>query len=1301
MKEAVGRLVREQSFTILNRFAAMRMAEERGIILESIANGMNSRGFKVYEQTSGRALGTAYERYRTFVYCLWDELSIDLGALFDRFSPYGLLFPREKSLEKLFEVLNDREIAHLWKEDETIGWIYQYFNSKEEREAMRRASQAPRNSRELAVRNQFFTPRYVVEFLTDNTLGRIWYEMTRGNTRLKEVCRYMVRRPNEIFLDKGEEPPERKSEEQEKSGEELLKEPVYIPFRRIKGPREILMLDPACGSMHFGLYAFDLYEAIYEEAWDNYPELLSDLRQKVSGKEEFLRLVPELIIRFNIHGIDIDHRAVQIANLSLWLRAQKSWKKQELKSNQRPTITRSNVVCAEPMPGEKQFLEEFTASLQPPILGKLVEVIWEKMQLAGEAGALLKIEEEISSAIEEAKREWTEIKAPFFQKPLFKEFEMSMQKEFKFPVYDVEEDFWQEAEKRVIDALKEFSEKAVSGQSYQRQMFSEEVVQGFSFIDICRKKYDVVLMNPPFGEFSRKFKGFALDKYPNTYNDIFAAFTELWYFKLKNNGRLGAITSRTGFFLSSFRKWRENFMISLRNLILMMDLGLEVMDDAMVESAAYVLCSLSYDYETTFIRILGVSNRESVIVESIKSFCQFSINDLFFTLNIQACKSLPFAPLVYWVSSNNILNFSKYPTLEPEVAQVRQGLVTGDNTRFTRGLWEVPYEKIQTQNSFNSNSVEVWAPLVMKGESQPWYSPITVVVNWQKDGKEIKCFVNSKGKLQSRPQNTQFYFRPGFSWTRRAVRFIPYAIPSGCIPTASRYMAFPNPGQEYTTLGVTASNIASAFLRFYGERFYHPNFLVENLKALPWPDMPSDLIDKLENLVKQEVAIRRRAYQNYEPFHDFTAPNMLFPNPDSKAITCDLNSFLGHKLELEVAAAYGFSPEQAETITRDLQEAVYAQSKGSSGSSVSDDESDGDVSSDFVLINKDRSLREEIISYVIGSIFGRWDIRIAMDSSLAPELPGPFDPLPVCPPGMLVGTDGLPAKPGGIVSEEWLRARPNAITLPPDNSVKNPTITDDKYPLRISRDGILVDDSTAVSGQSHPEDIVHRVREVLNLLWKDKAFEIEQEICDFLKIKDLETYFQKPAGFFQDHLKRYSKSRRQAPIYWPLSSASGSYTLWIYYHRLNDQTLYKCVNDFIVPKIREKERMLDKKRAEIGEAASLLQKQELEKDMNFLQELNDFKNELIRIAELPYKPNLNDGVLITAAPLYNLFRLPKWKKDLKTCWEKLENGEYDWAHLAYSVWPERVKAKCKTDKSLAIAHNLEALYEEPPPKKRK
>src|SRR5208282_3520536 len=116
------------------------------------------------------------------------------------------------------------DLKDIWTEDETVGWVYQYFTPKELRDQVRKESAAPRNSYELAFRNQFFTPRYVVEFLTDNTLGRIWYEMRKGDTKLKDQCRYMVRRPSEKFLAEGQKPPKGAAETRDDlSQEELLK----------------------------------------------------------------------------------------------------------------------------------------------------------------------------------------------------------------------------------------------------------------------------------------------------------------------------------------------------------------------------------------------------------------------------------------------------------------------------------------------------------------------------------------------------------------------------------------------------------------------------------------------------------------------------------------------------------------------------------------------------------------------------------------------------------------------------------------------------------------------------------------------------------------------------------------------------------------------------------------------------------------------------------------------------------------------------------------------------------------------
>jgi hypothetical protein len=186
-------------------------------------------------------------------------------------------------------------------------------------------------------------------------------------------------------------------------------------------------------------------------------------------------------------------------------------------------------------------------------------------------------------------------------------------------------------------------------------------------------------------------------------------------------------------------------------------------------------------------------------------------------------------------------------------------------------------------------------------------------------------------------------------------------------------------------------------------------------------------------------------------------------------------------------------------------------------------------------------------------------------------------------------------------------------------------------------------------------------------------------------------YFGKPGNFFADHMKRYSKSRRQAPIYWPLSTASGSYTLWLYYHRLTDQTLYTCVNDFVEPKLKVVAESASRLRQKYSRSSA--EEKELERLSDLELELKDFRDELLRTAAF-WKPNLNDGVQITAAPLWKLFRYTPWQRTLKEVWDKLERGDYDWAQLACSIWPKRVREKCKKDKSLAIAHDLEELYEE-------
>ena len=459
------------------------------------------------------------------------------------------MFPREAALLQVLNLINDADIAPLWSEDETIGWIYQYFNSKEERKAMRDASQAPRNSRELAVRNQFFTPRYVVEFLVDNTLGRLWFNATGGATGLRERCKYLLVKPKET--------PQAASE--------------------LRDPRTLKLLDPACGSMHFGLYAFDLFAEIYREAWaseqQHGPGSLDvsiqplathkPLSQTYEDQAAYLRDVPRLIIENNIYGVDIDPRAAQIASLALWLRAQRAWHNAGVKAKDRPLIGRGHVVAATAPPAEREFRQKFAASLDQ-CDAELFEKTLQLLKGLPELGVLLRTERELPQLIRQV---YVGKGTGLFAQQ--------------------EHESWQQAETRLRVALTEFAQAANS--TYQGRLFAHDALQGLRLIDLCREVFDVVVMNPPFGALASGTKNVLAKAYPRSKNDLLAIMVERGLELLRAGGRIGAITSRTCFFLSSFQKWREQVVLGIAKPEVMADLGHGVMDDAMVEAAAYVL----------------------------------------------------------------------------------------------------------------------------------------------------------------------------------------------------------------------------------------------------------------------------------------------------------------------------------------------------------------------------------------------------------------------------------------------------------------------------------------------------------------------------------------------------------------------------------------------------------------------------------------------------------------------------------------------------------------------------------------
>ncbi|MEL4247439.1 BREX-1 system adenine-specific DNA-methyltransferase PglX [Shewanella xiamenensis] len=1192
-KQVLDRIVREQAFTVLNRLAALRMAEARGFLLESIAKAHSSKGFQLYRQLSGTAHGETGDAYRNYLFSLFDEFSLDLAVLFDRHSAQGRLFPRESALLELLAEINHHEIEHLWAEDETIGWIYQYFNSQEERKKMRAESQAPRNSRELAVRNQFFTPRYVVEFLTDNTLGRIWYEMTQGNTALVDSCRYLVRRPTEIFLKPGEAAPEADSSNTEAlSQEELLKQPVYIPHRSLKDPRCIRMLDPACGSMHFGLYAFDLFERIYLEAWQLEQQLGPDAFNREAGQqalqstfeslEAFKQQIPKLIIEHNIHGVDIDPRAVQIAGLSLWQRAQRAWHQQGIKPQQRPTIVKSNIVCAEPMPGEKALLQEFTSKLNPPVLGQLLEVIFDKMQLAGEAGTLLKIEEEIQAAIHEAREQWLKQSGSNSVSDMFQaELDAATpQAKLGFDLSGVDDEtFWDDAEQRILQALSDYADQAESNAD-QKRLFAEDAAKGFAFIDLCRKRFDVVLMNPPYGAPSNPCKDYLAGKYPKIWIEIYIAFS-IRMQTLCHNGYIGSLTSRTWMYLQKFSSFRES-ILSGNYLHYLLDLGPGVLDGAAVETAAYVYSNLSA--KTCYFYNLESVERNSLwFIDGNQAFCDGS-------------KSI--RPIVRDVSCyddglNSPIKYTEEVQLKGflsanELFEAKPGLGTRDDFRFVRLWWEIPLV---------SDSKMKWCPVAFGGKSTKYFAEHRTFINWSDNGKELKEFIRMNYGSASRSiVNESYYFREGITYQYTGKTFRAQYMPEGMIISMAGQGLYPKKHNDlFSLLGILNTDFYTEELKKINPgRFFQASYV----NSLSFHKEITGIFPSVSKMSEEAVVSTKELLETFESSINFNPALYLLTN-------ADYNYATQARIQIILKAHKG------------IYECVKKYFKKDSLDSASRPDIQFSERNPLVLL--------------IAAVFGRYFLPKDDLNTYEPTISGLIPSTPS------VG--------------KWIEIG--------ETNNKEAVLTDD------------LDSSKCIS------------RLVLD----------EFQSCCFEKIYgdftlgDVHSYIKK--SFFSDHIDLYTENKRQAPIYWPLQTPSGSYTLWVYYHRLNEQTLYTCVNDFVEPKLEQVEQDLNSLRSK--SARSSQEEKELEKLSDLASELRDFRDELLRLAKF-WKPNLNDGVQITAAPLWKLFQHKAWQKKLKETWESLEKGDYDWALLACSIWPERVLRKCHQDRSLAIAHDVEDYF---------
>lgn len=1204
---AVGQLIAEQAFTQLNRFSALRMCEERGLILESIHGGYDSVGFQSFDAISQVIGMPQYDRYKWYLHSIFDELSIELPAVFDRFSPYGLIFPDESTLLKLLELINSTDLSewydeqngttvNFWKEDETLGWMFQDYNSLEERRKMREESNKPRNSREMAVRNQFFTPEYIVRFLTDNSLGRIWYEMTKGQSLIGEKqCSYMVKKPDETLTE-----------------------------RTIKEPTEILSLDPTCGSMHFGLYLYEVYEFIYMDAWDNHPNLLIPFRE-IHTRDTFHREVPRLILENNIYGCEIDPRALQIAALSLWLRAQRSYGEMGILPQDRPLIKKSNLVLAEAMPGNKKLLKGLMEELDKP-MQNLIKKIWDKMQFVGEAGLLFKMEKEIEDEIDYLKNNWTKVNQ-YRYATLFSSNEekakIEMENETRRILKENKEEFFKEITSRLKEALYQLSSKLSEEEGYENALFSDDATRGFAFIELCQKRFDCIVMNPPFGEGSENTSSYLDANYPVWCRNLVCAFFDRMQEMLTDKGKLGAIFDRTVMIKSSYEKFRKrNLCGFITNCA---DTGWGVLD-ANVETSTLVLNKNCSDVMGVFMDVLNVKPEEKdeqlqVLIRSFRAgmdgkwtYCTKSVD----------FDNLPNTIIGYYFDSN-VLNLFKWKSLENRGIIARQGyaLIAAWNFR----LYYELDSNIDLHSIYNGSGFSLF------------YTLSRDCIKWENNGAAIK------NHRSFRNSSSEYQLYPGIGFGKRGDIIDAHVLKANNIFTVEG-MAFPKIGNA-TALNVV-SYINSIICQYTINLYTAQHKQAGNLNLLPMPDYAQRQSD-IEQIVNEIIEIKRKWFSLDETnleYHGLIAQIDLSKGVEASIVIVQAKLTQDFERYTELVAEnddlwmdladIDRNSEFRQTLNNYKQRRPYEELLSIDNACYGN------------VIDKN-VMAQEIIQELVGIAFGRWDIRFAQHLKGIPAFGGVFDALPFMP---TVSLDDIPSD----------------------------------YPVDIPADGIL-------SNQTDSRlNLAMKVRDVMHYIWADKSDDIEYELCQLIGCKSLQYYFESMSGFFDYHFKRYTKSRRKAPIYWPLSSEDGSLVYWIYYPKLSHNTLPS-----LIIKLREENEKLMS-----GINAAMVSKEKnLENDLRARQyQVENMMAEINRIIDSGYEPNHDDGVPVTSCPLVNLVAHRGWKTECQSNLDELNKGNYDWSHLAMSMYLARVTQKAKNDWCMALTHGLEHLCENKPKEKK-
>lgn len=1091
-----AQVIEQVAYTWFNRFAALRFMDANGytlprvvspadgatrpeILAEAIAGNLPDKAPPaIAALLDGRVpsndpQGEAYRLLLVHACNAWHE---PMPFLFEKFDDYSeLLMPDDllspaSILARLREVLTEEVCADV----EVIGWLYQFYISEKKDQVFAGLKKNQKITAEnIPAATQLFTPHWIVRYLVENSLGRLWL-LNRPTSKLAERMDYYIA-PEEPETD----------------------------FLKISKPEEIKVCDPACGSGHMLTYAFDLLYAIYEEEGYDAAE------------------IPALILTNNLTGIEIDDRAGALAAFALAMKAAaRLGRRRFLRMGAKPIIVVLQNVTFTPAE-----MQDVSAVVGRDLFTNELRETLPQFEQAKNFGSLI---------------------VPKLRDP---------------------------SETLRVVAARDF------GGDLLFKEVQERIVAVLRMAEALSPKYHVVVANPPYmgGKgMNGTLAGWLKKHFPSSNADLFSAFIDRILDNLPRGGFAGMMTPFTWMFLSSFAELRDRLTNDFVLSSLIRPEYHSFFDSAFVPICAFTVgAKADAGLPGTFIdlqKFYGASIQPVKALEAIKNAnvpWRYRATSADF-------RRIPGQPIAYWVSDQFRRAFEVLPSFR-EIAAPRAGLATGDNTIFQREWYEVPLSEIAFDCSCSRESLsrpERWYPCNSGGNFRKWFGNNEVVVNWKNDGFEIRNFKDENGKLRSRPQNTDYFFKPGVTWTKlSSSNFAARLREPGFIFDDTGRSAFPNNISEIPLLlaHMCSSAVNTAL------KILNPSMSVTSgdIGNLPFV---ADASPDIATSVEQAVRITKSDWDAYETSWDFTTLPLLSPDHQAESLEAAYVHVRAHwqgvtdeMRRLEEANnrifidAYGLQDELTpevpiEEITLTCNPAYRYSSK------ASPQELEERLRADTMA---------EFLHYAVGCMFGRYSLDA---------------------PGLILANQGE-----GL--EEYL------------TRVPNPT-------FEIDADNVI----PVLDGEWFADDITGRFRKFLRVTFGEAKFQENLAFIETALGKDIRKWFTK--DFFDYHVRRFKKR----PIYWMFSSPKGSFNALIYMHRYRPDTVSIVLNDYLrefISKLQAERARLEK--LSDDQAASPAQRTRALKDVatviKQIAELEEWEREVVfPLAQAKIEIDMEDGV---------------------------------------------------------------------------